>query len=1110
MVQESPPIVPSLFLPTDRGPLAATVRGTYESAVRRVELTTTLKDLGVPDGEDPAATFLAAFAVLLHRYSGDDWITIGRIHSRNEPAEGSWSIREQSIDLSEDPPFRELIERVREADGNSREETVRADCANTSEGNASEKQPRFQVVYGFSNHAEASLVDRQLRAVCDSACLEVGLWVVDRGGALEALLVYDVALFDGETAARILEHFRVLLEGFAIRPQERISALPILPDTERRQIEEWGRPSASAEPPATRFLHDAFQSQAAKTPDAVAVELAEGSLTYRELDEQSNRLAHYLRRRGVGPDVLVGIALERSPELIVGLLGILKAGGAFVPFEPSHPAEQLRALVTQSDPAFVITDSRELEGVYGRRTIRLRAERDAIDAESSAAPQVEITDAHLAAVLFSSGSTGAPKAIPRAHRSLSVGSLAQSPFRLTAADVHVLKATLDSTLLVREVFWPLASGGRIVIARRGENNDVAALLGLLIDRGITFLTLAPSLLRLLVEEERFETCRSLRHVTCFGEPLRPDLEERFCSRVPADLSSFYGTTEASSLCLRHCRSSGARPLGNLGWRLGNWELYVLDAHLRPVPIGVAGELLAGGPKLAEGYRNRQDLTDERFLPHPFRRDGARLYRTGDRVRWRPDGSLEFMGRLDDQIKVRGYRVEPAEVEGALLQHSGVREAAVATRPNRWGESQLVAFLVPRDEALTVNDLRSHLRTRVPAQMVPTVFLQLEGLPRRPNGKLDRRGLADAGGRRLPLAGSLVAPRTPLEQQLASVWCGVLEIDRVGVHDDFFLLGGNSLLAARFAAQWRSRGGTKIALRDLFQSPTITGIAALLEGTPRTGSGSESRSRPSAASGNYCEVIRPGTGGMPVACIGDSRPIPFLLARLPADVPVLHAKLDGTHVWPPAFLSVEDQVEACHRALEAHCGSGPVVLVGFSYGGLLAHRLAAALLQAERAVGGVMLIEPSLPHRYQSFWAQWKWRLRSTLRKRSSWTSASGPASSDPPATAGDGDGNGAGAVPDIKTRWSSMETHYRRNVEAVRLQALRSPVALVGSDRYHVRFAGAWRRIEPGGILECVLTDADDHASCFREPHATRWLAFVDDWYAGLMNRDSRGGRAVE
>ena len=619
-----------LALPTDR-PRPAAINGlSRESLALPPDLALALGRFSGSE-EDRAPTLLAAFAVLLHRYSGEAQIVVGippgvADGSRSRSlVESVTTAQPLWIDLSGDSGFGDLEARVRRQWYNAwacRSADFAGSPQNDASGDIEGSLPQFQVLFSFSSAAEidpGSLSARECgnRSGRTLPGTELSLHVIERAGKLDCSMEYQAALFDGETVRRMLGHYQVLLREVVANPGERISTLPLLTDAERRElIEEWNQPGVSAPFSSAAFYHEAFAAQAAKTPDGVAVVCEEQQLTFRELDVQSNQLAHYLRRHGVGHDVLVGICLERSPELVVGLLAILKAGGAFVPLEPSYPPAQLRTLLSETRPTVVITQSRLLARLphEGKAVLCLDTEREAIAAESLAALDVRVTAKNLAAVIFSSGSTGKPKAIARTHHAHRFNPTMVSLYQLCESDRHVLKTSLDSSLIFLEVFWPLMTGGRMIIAGQQVSSDTAALLKLLIDHQITFLALVPSLLRLLVAEAGLEACTSLRHVICFGESLPVDVEQRFCQRLPAALGIFYGTTEAPSLAFRQSRGSGPRPLGNLGYRLGNSQIYILDARLQPVPIGVPGELVAGGPGLAAGYLNGREHTEERLHP----------------------------------------------------------------------------------------------------------------------------------------------------------------------------------------------------------------------------------------------------------------------------------------------------------------------------------------------------------------------------------------------------------------------------------------------------------------------------------------------------------------
>jgi amino acid adenylation domain-containing protein len=852
-VHQPVPLSPApIRFPSDRPRPVTGYREAAETRALPRDLVDALESLGGPvgssDHEPLFPLLLAAFAVLLHRYSGEDDLLVGVVPSPTLPeaassgAESCADALPVRISLANNPTFFEVLKRIGGGDGEVRVDPFRLPCASSRPAHAESTcgvVPCYQFMFhlccapwiGVESTLERSAIDKGPQRARPET--ELLLRIARHGRELKCTLLYNAVLFDAATAGRMLGHLEVLLGSIAANPGAPISALSLITDAERRQlIEEWNGPAATSTSPAPSrpFVHETFEYQALRTPDAVAIVFQEQQLTYRELDARSNQLAHALRRRGVDTGALVGICLPRSVELVVGLLGILKAGAAFIPLEPSYPADRLSALLADTRPALLVTNSDLLSRCRndGTASFCMDTEGKAIAAESSAGPGVRLTEESLATVMFSSGSTGRPKAIPRSHRSLRPKAWARSTFQLDESDRHLLKTSLDSTLLGREVFSPLSSGGCIFIAGSHENGDTAALLRLLIDHQITIVSLVPSLLRLLVAEEGFSGCTSLRRVSCFGEPLPADVEDRFRQKSSAQLSVFYGTTEVPALACRLCNGEGPRPVGNLGHRLGDSEIYILDSQLQPVPIGVPGELFGGGSEIATGYLYSTEQTEERFLPHPFiPSTGARIYRTGDLARWRADGSLEFLGRIDDQLKIRGYRVEPAEVELALAGHPEVRESVVASRPDALGENQLVAFLVLNRDRLAVSELRAYLKKRLPEHMVPSVFARLPSLPRTPNGKVHRRALRDVAIDRLELSEDLVAPRTPVEERMADIWCAVLGVATVGINDNFFDLGGQSLLATRLLANVKDAFGVALTTTELLMAPTVSQLAATL-------------------------------------------------------------------------------------------------------------------------------------------------------------------------------------------------------------------------------------------------------------------------------------------
>ena len=579
------------------------------------------------------------------------------------------------------------------------------------------------------------------------------------------------------------------------------------------------------------FVHQLFEVQVRRTPDAVAVVFEDEQLTYGELDCRANQLAHHLRALGVGPDVCVGICMERSPELVVAILGILKAGGACVPLDPAYPLERLTFMLEDIQAPVILTQERLLTLLSGYRTQAVCLDRgwERIAQESTELLVSHVTSDNLAFVFYTSGSTGRPKAVLRPHARRGIQrSWEQETYRLTEDDRHLLKSPIGFTLLSMEVFWPLLSGAQVIIARPGGEQDTAYLVKLMAKYGITIISLVPSLLRVLLEEPGLKNCGCLRHVICFGEPLPTKLQERFFTRLTAELSVFYGTTEAPSATFWHCKRDDTQRVVGIGRRLPRKQIYVLDPYLQPVPIGVLGELHIGG-RLALGYLNRPELTAEKFISNPFGREpGARLYKTGDFARYLPDGNLEFLGRADQQVKIRGVRVELGEVEAVLVQHPTLQEAVVLAWEDESGDTRLAAYVVADQHPLpSIRELRTFVQQRLPHYMVPSAFVLLDALPLTPHGKLDRHALPAPDHDKPDQGKTFVAPRTQVEEEVARIWAEVLELPQVGIYDNFFELGGHSLKATQIMSRLRATLQVELPLRTIFEEPTVEGLAEVL-------------------------------------------------------------------------------------------------------------------------------------------------------------------------------------------------------------------------------------------------------------------------------------------
>jgi amino acid adenylation domain-containing protein len=619
---------------------------------------------------------------------------------------------------------------------------------------------------------------------------------------------------------------------------KRTRAADLTPDEKRALLARLIREKSGL--PSTRegLLHRLFETQAARTPDAVAVAFEDQALTYSALDARSNRLAHRLRRLGVGPEVLVGLCVDRSPEMVVALLGILKAGGAYVPIDPSFPERRLALILDDARVAVLLTEQRlrpKLPALpEGTRVLHL----DSVVAQLEDEPDMRVapsaTAANLAYVIYTSGSTGRPKGVQVSHGALAnfLGSMRQT-LGITGRDALLAVTTLSFDIAALELFLPLTVGARVELVPREVAADGARLTARLRETGATFLQATPASWRLLLDAG-WEGTPGLS-MLCGGEALPRTLADQLLGRG-ACLWNLYGPTETTIWSSADRVGADPGPSVPIGRAIANTSLYVLDAQLRPVPIGVAGELYIGGAGLARGYLNRPALTAERFVPDPFSdRPGARIYRTGDLARWRSDGRLEYLGRLDHQVKIRGHRIELGEIEAVLAMQPGIRQAVVVAHEEPSGGSRLVAYLVPRDEtAPTVATLRAALESALPDYMIPSAFVVRESLPLTPNGKLDRAALPAPEGDRSSASAGFVAPRDPVEETIAVAWSAVLGLPRIGVDDNYFELGGHSLLATQIVARVRDAFGVEVPLRVLFEAPTVAGLAAYVATARRAG------------------------------------------------------------------------------------------------------------------------------------------------------------------------------------------------------------------------------------------------------------------------------------
>ncbi len=830
-----------LELPTDR-PRPAVQRfvGGEERLGLAAGLATRLRELSRRAGTTLFMVLVAAFKALLHRYTGQQDVVIGLfIANRNRSEiEGLIGFFVNTLVMrtavSGDETCEALLERVREvtlgAYGHQDLPFEKLVEELRPERNLSHN-PLFQVVFVLQNAPvdELRLPGLTLRPLAierGTARFDLTLNVWEAGAELDGVLEYNSDLYDAATVRRMIGHYAVLLAGIVADPARRVANLPLLTEGERHELLRlWNETQVAYEEEAC--LHELFAAQAAQVPDTVAVADGMQTVTYGALEERANRLAHHLRELGVALETLVGVYSERTVEMVVGLLGILKAGGAYLPLDPTYPAERLAFMLTDAGAGVLLTQERyaaELAAIGGQgvRLVCLDGEGGALAGWPTTTPQRVAGVDNLAYVIYTSGSTGRPKGVQILHRAV-VNFLEAMRRRvgLNGHDVLLSVTTLSFDISVLELFLPLAVGGRVELAGRALAMDGLALPARLAACGATVMQATPTTWRLLLGAG-WQGERRLR-LLCGGEALPRALADELLVRG-ASVWNLYGPTETTVWSAVWQVEAGGTV--RIGRPIGNTQLYVLDERGQPAPLGVPGVLYIDGAGLARGYLGQPELTAERFVPDPLGgQAGGRLYDTGDLVRYRPDGNLEFLGRMDHQVKVRGYRIELGEVETALEGHPATDKAVVVAREDEPGDRRLVAYVVARDGvALPAGELRAHVRQSLPEYMVPAWFMVLERLPLTPSGKVDRRALPAPEGSRPALEAAFVAPRTPAEETLAGIWAEVLRLDAVGVHDDFFELGGDSIISIRVIAK-ANQAGLALTPMQLFLHRTVAELVA---------------------------------------------------------------------------------------------------------------------------------------------------------------------------------------------------------------------------------------------------------------------------------------------
>ena len=855
--------LPVLNLPTDR--LRQPHQSFYGARVTIElpdELTSAVNEMSHRFAVTPFMILLAAFQVLLYRYTGQEDVVVGSptANRRRPEVEGLIGFFVNTLvlraDLTGKPSFTELLFHVRDVcvGANANQDLPFEKLVQELQPERDKsRNPLFQVMFVLQNATRPfsgipGLRVEPLEVATTRSPFDLSLFLRERDGKYVGNLEYSTDLFDHGRIERMACHFQTLLEVIVKAPDQSIARLPILTEGERHRIlVEWN--DTATDYPKDKCIHQLFEEQVERTPEATAVEFEDQQITYRELNRRANQLAHYLISLGIGPEKLVGICIERSIEMVVGLLGILKAGGSYVPLDPAYPQERLRFMLENSQVSVLLTKQKLVEdrewriddedsrsSIFDPRVEIVCLDRDSpkIEQQSSKNPIASVSSSRLAYVIYTSGSAGRPKGVQIEHRSVVNCLIAiGKQIDLRSQDKWLAVTTISFDIAAPELFLPLITGAKLVLTNSEESGDTTKLVARLKTSQANVMQATPSMWQLL-----FETgwqCPTGFTILSGGEALRCGLADRFWKAADS-VWNLYGPTE-STIWSTMARVRANESLVSIGRPIANTQVYILDPNLQPVPIGVPGELYIGGDGLARGYLNYPELISEKFLSDPFKEDPhSRLYRTGDLAKYRADGNIEFLGRCDNQVKIRGHRIELGEIETILNQHPSVKEALVVTRArDELDEKDLAAYVVS-DHKLTptIADLRGFLRKRVPEFMVPSVFMFLDVLPLTPNGKIDCDALPPFHGERTEVDHGCVEPRTEIEELVAQIWREVLKRDEIGIYDNFFDLGGHSLLATRVIVNLQEAFNKDVPLGVLFDAPTIAELAVELEKIIRHG------------------------------------------------------------------------------------------------------------------------------------------------------------------------------------------------------------------------------------------------------------------------------------
>ncbi|MHC5675049.1 non-ribosomal peptide synthetase [Nostoc sp.] len=986
--------LPILELPTDRPrPPVQTYRGARQSLNLPNNLSDALKSLSQQSGVTLFVTLLAAFKTLLYRYTGQEDIIVGSaIANRNQlEVKGLIGLFANNLvmrtNLSENPSFRELLGRV--------QEVVLSAYAHQDlpfEKLVEELQPErnlshsplFQVMFAFHNTPRElwevpGLTITPLKVHSGAAKFDLTLDLEETSSGIKGGIEYNTDLFDATTIARMVGHFQTLLQGIVANPEQQISDLPLLTPAEQHQLlVEWNNTQTDYD--LSQCLHQLFEAQVERSPDAVAVVFEDQQLTYNDLNQRANQLAHYLQQLGVGAEVLVGICVERSLDMIIGLLGILKAGGAYLSLDPAYPQERLAFILQDTQLPVLLTQQRLIKNLPESQTrlVCLDTDWGSIAQESQENFITDCTTNNLAYIIYTSGSTGQPKGVLVNHRNVVRLLLAtESWYHFNQQDVFSLFHSIAFDFSVWELWGALLYGGKLVVIPYWLSRSPEDFYKLLLTQQVTVLNQTPSAFCQLIQAEELlgnANKLSLRLVIFGGEALeiqslRPWFE-RHGDQSP-QLVNMYGITETTvhvtyrPLTIADlevaCGSVIGRPISDL-------QVYLLDQQGQPVPIGVPGEMYIGGAGVARGYLNRPELTAQRFIPNSFSdKPNARLYKSGDQARYLPNGDIEYLGRIDHQVKVRGFRIELGEIETLLAQHPTIQQTVVTARVDHPENQRLVAYIVPHPEQTpTTEELRHFLKQKLPEYMVPSAFVFLDTLPLTSNGKIDRRALPAPDSTRLDSENTYIAPRDQLEFQLTKIWSEILGVQPIGVRDNFFELGGHSILAVKLFWQIEKTFNKNLPLAILFQSGTIEALAKIIcqEKDIVRNLALVNSLEKSKSSWSSLVEIQPNGSKPPFFCIhglgGEVLCFRELALHLGSDQPFYGLQPQGLNGKHPFHRRIEDMATHYIQEIQTLQPDGPYFLGGYSFGGIVAFEMARQLQEQGEEVGILAIVDSCRP------------------------------------------------------------------------------------------------------------------------------------------------------